>query len=251
MELSQENFILLIVSGSAVMLLVAVSFIWLAKRNFSMQMKHQKEMFRMLLEAQEKERHRITQDLHDGIGPDVSSIKLIASSIKASDKEESHLIESLTRQVDHTIVSIRNIIRNLRPHEFSKMGLQVALTNLCRSIEDNHHLKIELVLEGMKERLPDLVEVNVYRIVQELLNNSLKHAEAKKISLNLIMDTVMLKIDYADDGKGYIPEKITPGMGLGNIKARVDLFRGKMLTGSEPGKGTWYKISFRRMDLKI
>lgn len=251
MELSQENFILLIVSGSIVFLMLAVSLILLTARNFKSRMKHQSELFRLVLEAQEKERHRISRDLHDGIGPDISSIKLIASSIKTTVKEENALIETLVNGVDNTLASIRNIIRNLRPHEFSKLGLTGALTNLKQNIENTSPINISFEFSGMDERLTDVVEVNIYRIIQELVNNSMKHSEAKNITLSMKMNDQQLSIDYNDNGKGFDAEKITPGMGLGNIKARVELFGGKMQMSSSPGKGIHYKINFLKDKLNI
>ena len=251
MELTQENVFLLITSGSIALLLLGIAFIWLTRRNFKLRMKHEKALFRLVLEAQEKERHRISRDLHDGIGTNISYIKVMTNAIKTEAKEESGQIENLTKTIDTTLKSMRTIISNLRPHEFSKMGLEGALKKLEQDSRNNFPFDVSFELTGMNERLTDEVEINIYRIIQELVNNSLKHSEGKNISLSMKMNDKKLAIDYSDDGKGFSPEKITPGMGLGNIKARVDLFRGTMHVDSSPGKGINCKIHFQKNKLNI
>ncbi|WP_400191886.1 sensor histidine kinase [Hymenobacter sp. B81] len=197
--------------------------------------------------AQEDERRRIAADLHDAVGTMLSIVKLHLSAVP-----ETAATQEMTAMLDQAISEVRRISRNLLPAVLEKFGLSFALEALCRAVGGGA-ARVMLVQTGEARRLPPHHELAVYRVVQELLGNGIKHAQARQIEVRLHFDADRLSVEYVDDGVGFdvstfeqaapVPGART-GLGLTNLRSRVALLRGTLRHESAPGAGTRVWISF-------
>jgi signal transduction histidine kinase len=206
-----------------------------------------------LFDGEQKERVRIARDLHDSIGQMLSVVKMNISSMDDIEVENS-LSNNTASLVDKTIEEVRHISHNLIPEELN-FGLFNALESLCEKI--NNSKKTQATL-----RVPDSIkhyvfekqnELSIYRIVQEVLNNMVKHAEANHININILQNEKQLLIQIKDDGKGFNTKNINEGKGLGwkNIQARVKMLNGKLEITSEKLTGTEIEISIPEWNKQI
>lgn len=201
-----------------------------------------------LLEGQEEERKRLSLELHDGIGQMLTGLKLIAEKINidnlAVDKERKSFID-LKKLIDDTIAEIRTISFNLMPSILNDFGVLSAIKYLIEQTEKNSSIKIyhDLNLRGIK--ISKNIEITIYRIIQEALNNAVKHAQATEIKLKVLCNQNDLTIDYADNGKGFdkrILKSKNLKNGLNNMKSRIEIHNGNFKISSVVGKGTKINI---------
>lgn len=213
------------------------------------QRKHlEREVYKAAINAEEQERGRIAKELHDGIGPLLSTCLIYLHYVKGlrlDDKRGS--VKNMEELIDEALTSIREISNNISPHVLRNFGLFHAVKNFCQRYTD---LKIDIDCNcDIETRFDEIYEVTLYRIVSELINNSLKYAQAKQISIlfekkedNLIM------LNYADDGIGFDFERTfrkKKGLGLVNIHSRVNSIGGKIEYASSPGNGVQVKIEVK------
>lgn len=192
-----------------------------------------------MLQGEEKERNRLSRDLHDGLGSILASIKykILDSQLSSpNDKVNSVLID-----MDYAITEMRRISHNLMPESLRRFGLEVSLSDLCKSLQ-NANSKIELQVYGSFDELSMDQQTHIYRIIQELLYNSLKHSGASQILVQCSMEENVIFITVEDDGVGFQPGMLNDqdkiGTGLKNVKIRVNYLHGKLDIRSEVGKGT-------------
>jgi signal transduction histidine kinase/Tfp pilus assembly protein PilF len=199
---------------------------------------------RSIVEGQEEERKRIAKDLHDGLGVLLSAVKMQFSSIKDKSPENKPLIERATKLLEQASGDVRKISHNMMPGLLTKFGLYEAVEDLFENLDETEGLTAELKIEGETSRLPENKEIMLYRIVQELVNNTLKHAGAKNIKLNLEVRPNRLNILYMDDGHGFnVKKKLeSKSIGLTSIQSRVKFISGELSVKSEPGKGVTFEI---------
>lgn len=197
-----------------------------------------------MIDAQEAERARIAEDLHDGLGHNMSVLKMNFSTLYdkllATDPAAAHLLGTSQELLDDTTQEVRNISRNLTPNLLYDFGLVSAIRNLCKRIEQGNQISIQFITNGEITRLNDEIEISVYRIVQELLNNTVKYAEAQEVTLQLTRYEDQLMLIYEDDGKGFDthrPPGHASGMGLKNMDARARLIHATLSLDSRPGHG--------------
>lgn len=196
------------------------------------------------LEGETAERRRISQDLHDGLGGMLSALKLkIAkmfnkNSIEDKNKEE---LNTALVMLDDSMTELRRSVNNLMPASLLKYGLNAALTDFCGSLE-----LVEYHFFGTEKRINEKHEVTIYRIVNELVNNSVKHSGCSKIYVQLIQEPSRLAVVVNDNGKGFDLTRVEEkkGNGLNNIRSRVSLLNGKLDFISAPGKGCDVSIEF-------
>jgi signal transduction histidine kinase/streptogramin lyase len=217
---------------------------WLLYRNRIHSLKkRQTEQIRAAIQAQEEERKRISRDLHDDIGTKLSALKLFISSLElkasASHQEEIvSLAQNSEQFIQEVVKDLRNLLINLSPTVLEDFGYTNAVEGLVNKINETKLIHFDLNVFGFKQRLQKDYELALYRITQELINNILKHADAKNISLQtgLRDDKIVLIIE--DDGKGFDVNLHKDGYGLKNLETRTKLLNGKMIIESIPGKGT-------------
>jgi signal transduction histidine kinase len=199
---------------------------------------------RLLAEGQEEERKRIATELHDGLGVLLSATKMQFAIIHDKSPENKAAIEKATRMLDQANHDVRKISHNMMPGLLTKLGFFDAVEDLFDQINDTGELKAALKISGEQERLAENREIMLYRIIQELVNNTLKHAGASHIELQISIEPGMMNLSYADDGKGFdFTAKIeSKSIGLQSIQSRVNFLNGKLDVIAEPGKGVKYSI---------
>lgn len=196
-----------------------------------------------ILKGQEDERSRMAKDLHDGLGGLLSGVKLQLGAMKGNlilSEANGRTFNNALSKLDESINEMRRVAHNLMPEALMKLGLQQALQDYCDGLSESQPFEINGEFYGLENRMEPSMEIVVYRIVQELLNNAVKHSEASSILAQVIRHDDVLNITVEDNGKGFDPEKIdfTKSAGMANIKSRVDYLKGQMDLKSTPGKGT-------------
>ncbi len=198
-----------------------------------------------VLVGQEKERERIARELHDGIGVLLSTASIHFSSVESkTDKETQDMLNKANKLLKEASKEVRQISHNMMPGVLSKFGLKEAVEDMFEKVEDTGEAKVDLRLEMEDRRLPENTEIMVFRIIQEMLNNTLKHAKASKITFSLKKAGDKLQMEFADDGIGFDEDKIPKekNLGLSGIRSRVEYLGGSVKLESRPGKGTRYFI---------
>lgn len=193
-------------------------------RDITEQKRLENKILNAVIETEEKERKRISQDLHDSIGPLLSSVKMYVNVINKghhTEKRRKELLKYTNELIDDSIKSIRTTANNLTPSILNDFGLTEALKSYCNKINESKKIKISFN-SNLDERINAKKEIILYRIFQELINNTLKHADAKNVMINISNDNEMLTLKYSDDGKGFdineaLSENYLDGMGLRNI----------------------------------
>ncbi len=198
-----------------------------------------------MVEGQEQERERVAQDLHDGLGGLIAGTKLYLSNIAT--KNDNIIIQEplqfAIERIDNTLQELRRVARNLMPQTLLRYGLKSALQDLCNS-EQINDVNITFQQSGLQTTMNQSTQISIYRIIQELLTNALKHAKAKQILVQLVQDNQQLYITVEDDGIGINvnqPEA-TSGIGLINIKNRITLLNGSLDVQTAPNIGTTINI---------
>ncbi|HET6559994.1 MAG TPA: sensor histidine kinase [Prolixibacteraceae bacterium] len=209
----------------------------------------EKMFLNTIIQTEEKERKRFAKDLHDGLGPLLSTVKMSVSSLAQlkHDEMSRQIVENTELVINEAIKSLKEISDNLSPHILENFGLIRALNNFCNKINVARTIKINLESNLKDERFDNNVEVVLYRVICELINNTIKHAKAKKIDLSLTKEEKYLNIIYKDDGKGFDVKKALEqpsgtGMGFSNIYSRINSLKGEINIESEHRKGTLVTI---------
>ncbi|MFA8436517.1 MAG: ABC transporter substrate binding protein [Marinifilaceae bacterium] len=201
-------------------------------RDISKRQETERKILNAVIETEETERKRFAKDLHDSIGPLLSSINLYLSALAKTDqKEKKENIINVSREaVNEALVSIKEISNNLSPHILSDFGLEKAIDSFTNKLQISQSIHISFHAENLEQRLNEQVEVVIYRVVTELIHNTIKHAKAKNIEINLSRTRDLLTLIYIDDGIGFDTRKIqagkSNGMGLYNILSRVRSLNG-------------------------
>ena len=205
---------------------------------------HQKHVTQATIDAQENERREIGKELHDNIGQQLTTTKLYLEIAKTTaDEDTLEMIDLALNKISDVINEVRDISRALVPPTIRDLGLIESLADLTESLSKTEYLKVKLVASQFnEEKLPENEKLMLYRIVQEQLNNIVKHAQAKTVTITLKNDKPILVLQISDDGKGFNPVKANKGLGLANIKNRAELFGGKVHVISSEGEGCTLKV---------
>lgn len=234
---------LLVLTGSLGMLILAFSIILfvvlyqkkiLAQKNTIQiaENRHQKEMLNATIEVAEMEREKIAKNIHDDIGTILNVIKLnfTKMSRNPSDKDLSEqLIKESMSLLDDSIQNIRGIARDLMPPTLVKLGFEKGISELCRQINASGTITVKHEFNFGSKRLPAKTELQLYRIIQEVMNNIIKHSQAKQVNISARSDANELIIDISHDGIGISSEMVAQlteaekGIGLKSIQSRVQL----------------------------
>jgi signal transduction histidine kinase len=204
-----------------------------------------------MLQGQEVERTRLARDLHDGLGGMLSGVKQTLHAMKGNQVITEDSARGLNRaldMLDSSIGELRRVARNMMPEALLKFGLHDAIRDLCDAINDTGKMRVQYQGYGMENRLPEAQEVIVYRIIQELVNNTIKHSQASQVLIQLLQDGDRVHLTVEDNGRGFdtaLLEK-APGIGWLNIKSRVDYLGGTLNLRAQTGQGTAVEIEFKR-----
>jgi signal transduction histidine kinase len=203
----------------------------------------QNEVKRALFYGEEKERKRVAQDLHDGMGSLLSTLRLNAESIDLSNKnlgeKEEIAYQNVLEMIDKACSELRTISHNMMPSSMEHFGLKITIESLIEKINLNEGTNFIFQIFNNEEKIDSQIEINIYRIILELVNNIIKHAKAKEASIQIILENNLLILMAEDDGIGfnYKNQKVS-GIGLLNIKSRTEAMNGKINIDSKESKGT-------------
>lgn len=218
---------------------------WLEQRLEAEREKHREELVTAILKAQEGERKKLGEELHDNINQLLGVVKLYVQHAQVNKGMQQELLEKSSDYIKQVIEEIRHLSRSLLPPALHEYGLLTSIEQLVKAIEVVNTLHIDLRIQGVKENeLSEPVQLMIYRIIQEQLNNVLKHAEADHMKIHLEQQKKTVHLTVSDNGKGFDPEQIIPGMGLTNIRSRLEQVNGKMLLHSAPENGCSLAVSF-------
>lgn len=197
-----------------------------------LKLREQQVVLSAILTTQEEERRRIAEALHNGVGQLLYATSLHLDQLPASEPQKSskHLLSE-------AIKATRSISFELTPGILEDFGLVMALRELHKRIPAAS-LRVNMHLEGLEDELPATLQTAIYRIVQELLNNVMRHAEAQEAFVSVVHTNHAVKVRVQDDGKGFDPSRHRNGIGLSGIRNRVKLLGGQLQLSSQPGQGT-------------
>ncbi|MDR1171208.1 MAG: sensor histidine kinase [Bacteroidales bacterium] len=262
LEKERRIYIWLGISGGAILLLAFGMLFYRYRMNIQkrkvveqqrelaerkvMQLEQEKQLVaaQSVLDGESSERTRLARDLHDGLGSLLSIVKLNLKDVK------SHALMDLTdverfgkalEVLDESIVELRRVAHHLMPESLMRYGLRVSLEDFCRAIPG-----ASFQYYGNDDRPDSRLEVLIYRCTYELVNNAVKYAEATAINVQLIADDGLVSLTLHDNGCGFDPLAVTPGVGLENIRTRVSAYNGKMDIRTAQGKGTEISIEIMK-----
>lgn len=250
----RQAFIKNIIIGTIVLLAILITIVGLLfyrkkqveqQARLDQEISAQKEIrTKAILEAEEKERRRIAQDLHDGVGQLLSAAKLNLSNLDAKlpakDSEQETAMHNALSLLDDSVKEVRAVSHNMMPNTLIKLGLASAVREFITKLGNAPTLKVDLEIVGMDNRLDNQVESVLYRVIQEIVNNIIKHAKASQISMQLVRHETELNVMIEDNGVGFDASNIDEfdGLGLKGIKTRIELLDGSVHFDSTPGRGT-------------
>ncbi|MFN8116642.1 MAG: sensor histidine kinase [Bacteroidia bacterium] len=250
----KQAFIKNIIIISVVLLLLLLSglgILFYRKKQIEQQAKldaeiaNQKEIrTKAILDAEEKERRRIAQDLHDGVGQLLSAAKLnlsnLDSKLIAQTEEQKAAMQNALNLVDDSVKEVRLVSHNMMPNTLIKLGLGSAVREFITKLGNAPNLKIDLEIVGLDTRLENQVETVLYRVIQEIVNNIIKHAKASHISMQLIRHETEMNVMIEDNGIGFDTSKLEnfEGIGLKGIQTRIEFLNGSVHFDSSIGRGT-------------
>lgn len=206
--------------------------------------KLQRERITAEITILENERKRIATDLHDSAGPLLSTVKLILNSIDAQSEHDKNIIAKSSRYIDETITNLRQISHNLLPNALERRGLVEATREFIQQVSEQQPLAIELRTKGDIRVQPEKA-IHIFRIIQEIVQNTLKHAKAKQLQISLSQDDGLLMLLIREDGAGFDVRKAktaSTGLGMKSLEIRTDIMHGSLAIESTPGQGTHYLI---------
>jgi signal transduction histidine kinase len=245
-ELAQSNAIIALISGLSILFIIAM-VLYNSRRQYKLKEalaieKEQllKSRFKATLEAEEKERKRIAQELHDGLGQLLSIVRINVAGIGEVGGTKAKNSLSL---IDQSIAEVRTISHNLMPNALVSVGLKSALQGLVHKINSSGQIQATL---NMKEDVvfSEAKTIGVYRIIQEVMNNAIKYAKSPKLTVTIWTENQHTFIEIKDEGVGFDTSQISQSSGIGwsNIFSRVELMAGKINIYSKFDQGTTVKI---------
>ena len=248
-EIKGKNMIIWFTFITLLGILIAAFFLYRSikyrekARIASMELKQQEELTKSILETEENEKSRISASLHDGLGQLLSVIKMnlqyMQSQVISFDEKVVPTYYKTLDLVDESVKEVRSVSHELMPSGVIRKGLAESLNEIVNKIDKNS-LNVNLSVEGITSDLDSNVQLMVYRIVQECINNVIKHAEATKLDVSLIQENDFLHGTIEDNGIGFDSESknLQEGIGLENIRTRILFLKGELDISSREKKGT-------------
>lgn len=246
-----QQILIVGITGMAGLAIAMVLFVLIYQRRLFAQQKKleeerskvQRERLKSALAAQEKERTRIGQDLHDDVGSTLATIRLYLQQLHSQPDKTEFWLDKADETLMMTVKNLQGIVKDLVPTVLNRLGLVAAVDSLSDTIRKNSNITINYTEEELPE-LPSVYAINLYRIIQELFNNALKHAEATCINIKLNYTEESIILEFSDNGKGMQTNNnsTSTGLGLTNIQSRLSLIQGSLDVSSSPCQGTKFSI---------
>jgi len=252
-QLQKRTFLINSLMGSTLTLFVIFLLIYFAYRHkqklqrqqiSELEKEKQLSAAEAVLKGEEQERRRLAKDLHDGLGGLLSGIKYSFQSMKGNlimTPENHHAFERSMDMLDSSIKEMRRVAHNMMPEALVKFGLDAALKDFCDEINQSGALVVNYQsIEFKNVEIDQTVAITIFRIVQELINNTMKHAAARTAIVQVSKTNNTISVTVEDDGKGFDPEilEYAKGIGWNNIKSRVEYLNGSLDVQTKPGNGT-------------
>ncbi|MCE7993992.1 MAG: PAS domain S-box protein [Roseivirga sp.] len=207
----------------------------------------EREKTEALVLGQENERRRLAQELHDGLGQSISAIGLnlnaLEPELKSFNDKFKKIYEEVKEKLNETVEEVRAISRNLTPKILDDFGLQKALEHLCDTIDKSTLVELNLNLYGDMSNVDKVQALGIYRIIQELVNNALRHADPKNVFVHVTRGESEWIVLVEDDGRGFDPVAKPKGMGLSNVRSRAELLKGEVHIDSNEKSGTTVSVN--------
>ena len=255
-SLKKEKFLFLWLGIAGIMVLFFVLLFLLSRQRVIRQKKElaeqriselekEKQLIatQAVLDGETAERTRLARDLHDGLGSMLTGVKLKLENVKREAALDSVGLEHFNNafgMLGDSMIELRRVAHHLMPDSLSRYGLKIALTDFC-----NNFPSVQFDYFGSEERLNSKQEVMIYRIVHELVNNALKHANASLIMVQIMREAEYIGFIVRDDGCGFDTETELKGIGLHNIRDRVASYNGRMEITSKANEGTEINVEFK------
>ena len=214
------------------------------KRAETDRMRSDRRLLNAIINTEETEKKRFAKDLHDGLGPLLSTVKMSLSALMpmVSDPVGKEILGNTNHVVNEALSSIKEIANNMSPHVLTNLGVASAISTFASKINQTRSVSIDFRTNMEGERFDTDKEVVMYRAACELINNGMKHSGASRIEMDLHRHQKIITLQYLDNGRGFDTEKLTSeeavGMGIPNIETRVRAVDGVFLIESSKGKGT-------------
>lgn len=209
---------------------------------------YENRILNAIIKTEEKERQRFSKEIHDGLGPLLSSAKMSVSALENmnTDTKQQEIITNLNIVLDESVKTIKEVANNLNPHVLMNFGLASGVNSFIKKLALFNDIKIDFTTNLKDRRFGFDVEVILYRVICEMINNTIKHAEATHITLDINYRGGEIFIIFEDNGKGFDPKTVLveggKGMGLSNIFSRISSIEGDVDIDSSPGNGVLIKI---------
>jgi signal transduction histidine kinase len=257
---TQEGTSLILFIGMLGMFFLAIAIVGFViiykKRLLQQQMKlqeqqiiHQQQLLQSAVKIQDEERKRFAADLHDEIGGGISTILLSVEQLKKGQTAQLEIVSKsqvVREQLNDLLKKVREISYNIMPPTLEDFGLHEAISDLCYSISESSELTVAYSWKGDEERLDFSAELALYRIIKEILVNTVKHAVAKKIDITIENSPTNFTLISKDDGKGFDPATVQKGAGLRNIKDRAHIIGATLQLSSNINLGTTVQVHLNK-----
>jgi len=247
-EIAQKNNRLKLLGFGALGLTLLSALIVIAYRQRikSQAQKAEIELNQALIESTEEERERIARELHDGTGSLLTGIKLGLEHLqeKMTDNEQAQQLSTTIYQVQTVAKEVRRVSHAMAPAAIERLPFEEVVTDLINAFSQIGKSKIEYSSSGDFEQMNKTERLMLYRIMQECLNNSFKHADASEINISLMASADEIELLYQDNGRGYDPKSSNDGIGLSSIEKRIHYLHGKKTLETESGAGMLLIVNF-------
>lgn len=208
---------------------------------------HRMHMLQATLEAQERERKRIASDLHDDIGSLLSALKLSVTFLEENEGDEKRrqFLSQTRNKLDSGIEQVRRISHDIYPPALQKLGLWEALNDVIGLIQESGKIRVIIENKIEKSRFDAQTELAVYRVLQELLNNALRHSQASEIKIRIFEHPEGIRIIFLDNGIGMSLDEISEGLGFVTMRSRMKVIQGRISFQSQMGSGSIATLTFK------
>lgn len=244
MHTNEETTITLAIIAAGVLGVILLYFLFTMIRQQKKTRQLHLDNIQAEIRALERERQRIASDLHDDLGPLLSAVKFKINAVDAPGEGDKELIEKASQHIDESISRIREISFDLMPSALNRKGLIAAIEELIPKTEKIFPIKIHFKHSGDINLKPELM-INIYRMVLEVIQNTIKHSNASVLFLNLAMEEKKIDFKSEDNGVGFNLEEIkqkSNGLGLKNLFSRAEVMQGELSIDTRPGKGVSYHL---------
>jgi signal transduction histidine kinase len=242
MDSAEKEIFVAILLASGSIGIIITCFIAIITKNHKRFLGLQRRQLIAEITALEYERKRIVRDLHDELGPLLAVVKFQIATLDTTFKRDLELIDKASNNLDDVLRRIREICNHMLPDVLIRKGLFTAVNEFIDELELGSSLHI--VFTCRPSPVPPHAQLHIYRMIQEMINNAIKHSGASQLQIDIHISNGKLVLEVADNGNGFDADLASSNTGLGikNIFGRTRMLDGDMYLHSEPGKGTTYKI---------